>query len=124
LERLSLLEEKLQNALLQIDDLTRKNKALENHLRLVADGREVGRSNTASGGLRGAECLVLGNWIIRNVGTECSDMKTKCFQGIRTELLHRVIGNTDLGCPDTVVIRAGTKELEISIMSWEISTIL
>ena len=31
-ERLRLLEEKLQNALLQIDDLTRKNKALEEQL--------------------------------------------------------------------------------------------
>jgi hypothetical protein len=34
-ERLRLLEEKLQNALLQIDDLTRKNKALEEQLRLT-----------------------------------------------------------------------------------------
>jgi len=32
-ERLRILEEKLQNALLQTDDLTRKNKALEEHLR-------------------------------------------------------------------------------------------
>jgi hypothetical protein len=31
-ERLRLLEQKLQNALLQIDDLTRKNKALEEEL--------------------------------------------------------------------------------------------
>jgi hypothetical protein len=31
-ERLRLREEKLQNALFQIDDLTRKNKALEDQL--------------------------------------------------------------------------------------------
>jgi hypothetical protein len=31
-ERLRLLEERLQNALLQIDDLTRKNEALEEEL--------------------------------------------------------------------------------------------
>jgi hypothetical protein len=43
-ERLTLLEEKLQNALLQIDELTRKNKALEEQLRfaklegMLADG--------------------------------------------------------------------------------------
>ena len=42
-ERFRLLEEKLQNALLQIDDLTRKNKALEEQLRMTTAGREVGR---------------------------------------------------------------------------------
>jgi hypothetical protein len=41
-ERLQLLEEKLQNALLQTDELTCKNKALEEHLQLVAAGKEVG----------------------------------------------------------------------------------
>ena len=40
-ERLGLLEEKLQNALLQIDELTRKNRALEEQLRLAAAGRDV-----------------------------------------------------------------------------------
>jgi len=40
-ERLQLLEEKLQN-LLQTDELTCKNKALEKQLQLVAAGKEVG----------------------------------------------------------------------------------
>jgi len=39
---------------------------------------------------------VLGGSIIRNFGTECSDMKVECFPGILTELLHRVIENRDL----------------------------
>jgi len=47
-ERLRLLEEKLQNALLQIDKLKRKNKALEEKLQLVAAEKEAGKLATAS----------------------------------------------------------------------------
>ena len=94
-----MLEEKLQNALLQIDDLRRKNKALEEELRLATAGRDVGGRDTVPGDRKGGECLVLGDSIIRNVGTECTDMKVVCFLGIRTEQLHRVIENRDLGNP-------------------------
>jgi hypothetical protein len=45
-ERLRLLEEKLQDALHQIDILTRKNKALEEQLQMAAAGREVDRRDT------------------------------------------------------------------------------
>jgi hypothetical protein len=69
LERLRLLEEKLQNALLEIDGLTRKNKALEEQLRLSTAGREVGRRDTLPGDRKVGECLVLSYWIIRSVGT-------------------------------------------------------
>jgi hypothetical protein len=78
-ERLSLLEEKLQSALLEIDDLTRKNKALEEQLRLSTAGREVGRWDTAPGYRKGGECVVLGDSIIPSVGTECTVMKVECF---------------------------------------------
>jgi hypothetical protein len=46
-ERLRLLEEKLQDALYQIDTLTRKNKALEEQLHLATAGREVDRRDRA-----------------------------------------------------------------------------
>jgi hypothetical protein len=95
LERLRLLQEKLQKALLQIDGLTRKNKALEEQLRLAAAGRQ----DTVPGHLKGGECLVLGNSIMQNVGTECSNMRVECFLGIRMEQLHRVTETTDLGKP-------------------------
>jgi hypothetical protein len=60
-ERLRLLEEKLQNALLEIDNLTRKKKTLEEQLRLAAAEREVGRQDTVPGHLKGGQCLVLGD---------------------------------------------------------------
>ena len=72
LERLRLLVEKLQNALLQIDDLTKKNKALAEQLRLATAGRDVGGRGTVLGDRKGRECLVLGDWIIGNVGTACA----------------------------------------------------
>jgi len=66
-ESLRLLEEKLQNALLQIDDLRRMKRALVEQLRLAAAGREDGRRDTVPGVRKGGECLVWGDSIIRNV---------------------------------------------------------
>jgi hypothetical protein len=54
---------------------------------------------------------VLGNSFIRNVGSECSDMKVECFLCIKTEQLHRVIECRDLGSSDTVVNHVGTNNL-------------
>jgi hypothetical protein len=110
-ERLRLLEEKLQDALHQIDTLTRKNKALEEQLQLAAVGREYGRRDTVQGYLKGGEYLVLGDSIIRNVGNECPNMKVECFPCIRTEKLQRVIERRELGSPDSVVIHVGTNDL-------------
>ena len=61
--------------------------------------------------LTGGKCLVLGDWIIRNVANKCSDMKVECFPSIITEQLHRVIENRDLGRTDTVVIHVGTNDI-------------
>ena len=63
------------------------------------------------GDLKGGECLVLGDSIIRNVGNECPDIKVECFPGIRTEQLQRVIERRELGSPDSVVIHVGTNDL-------------
>ena len=54
---------------------------------------------------------MLGDSIIRNVGTEYPDMKVECFPGIRTEQLLRVIERRELGSPDSVVIHVGTDDL-------------
>ena len=63
------------------------------------------------GDLKGGECLVLGDSIIQNVGTECPDIKFECFPGIRAEQLQRVIERRELGSPDSVVIHVGTNDL-------------
>jgi hypothetical protein len=34
---------------------------------------------------KGGDSLLFSDWIIRSVGTECSDRKVECFPGIRTE---------------------------------------
>ena len=58
----------------------------------------------------GERCLVLGDSIVRNVGTE-QNMAVECFPGIRTKQFHRVIANRDLGSPDTVILHVGTNDL-------------
>ena len=69
-ERLRLLEEKLLNAVIQIDYVARKNEKLEEQLRLATAGREAGRRDTVLADGSGAECLALGDSIIRNAGCE------------------------------------------------------
>ena len=63
----------------------------------------------------GEQCSVVGDTIIRNVGTGQNNMKAECFPGIRTEKLHRVLDNRDLGIPDTVIIHVGTNDLKRSV---------
>jgi len=46
------------------------------------------------------------------VGTECSDMKVECSQGIRTEQLQRVTVKRDLGSPDALVIHVGANDIK------------
>ena len=64
------------------------------------------------GDRKGGECLVLGDSIIRNIGTECRILKVECFPGIRTEnCIELLKTERDLGSPDTVVIHVGTNVL-------------
>jgi hypothetical protein len=114
-ERLCLLEEKLQTDLNQIEDLKLRNERLEEQLRVAATGNEIGRQVTVQEHYEGEQCLVVGDSIIRNVGTGQNNMMVECFPGIRTENLHRVLDNRDLETPDTVVIHVGTNDLKRSI---------
>ena len=102
----------MQNALLQINNLTRKNKALEEQLRVATAGREVGRRDMVPVDCKCGECSVLSDSIIRKVESECSYMKVECFLGIRTEQLHRVIENRNLGNPDTIIIHVCKNDLK------------
>jgi hypothetical protein len=78
---------------------------------LAAAGEEAGKRDTAPVRHEGKNCLVLGDSIIRNVGTEHSDMTVECFPGIRTEQLHRFMENRDLGDKVTPVIHVGANDL-------------
>jgi hypothetical protein len=60
-DRLCRLEEKLENALQQIEELKRKNKGLEEQLRGAVAGFEVGRRDMVQRQDKGSECLVLGD---------------------------------------------------------------
>jgi len=114
-ERLYLLEEKLQNTLNQIEDLKLRSKMLEEQLRMAATVNEIGRKVTVQEHHEGEKCLVVGDSVIRNVGTCQNNMLVECFPGIRTEQLPRVLDNRDLGTQDTVIIHVGTNDLKRSI---------
>jgi hypothetical protein len=57
------------------------------------------------------KCMVVGDSIVRNVGTGHTDMTVQCFPGIKTEQLHRVIERSDLGSPESAIILVGTNDL-------------
>jgi len=114
-ESLCLLQEKLQNVLNQTEDLKLRNKKLEEQLRMTATGNEIGRKITVQEHHEGEKYLVVSDSIVRNVGTGQNNMMVECFPGIRTEQLHTVLDNRDLGTPDTVIIHVGTNGLKRSI---------
>jgi hypothetical protein len=80
--RLCRLEEKLENALQQIEELKWKNKGLDEQLQGAVAGFEVGSHDMVRRKDEGSECLVLGDLIIRNVESE--HMRIKCSPGITT----------------------------------------
>jgi len=64
------LEEKLRDAQIQIEELKRRNKALEEELLLAENGKNVGNKDTVTVKPVDEKCLVLGDSIVRNVGRE------------------------------------------------------
>lgn len=88
--------------MLQIDELKRKNKSLEYQLQLAAAEEESDKRGTAPVKHEGKNWLVLGDSIVRNVGTEHSNMTAEGFPGIRTEQLYRFMENRNLEDPDTI----------------------
>ena len=73
-ERLRVLEEKLRDAQTQIEELKQGNKGLEEQLLLMQNGKDVGKGVTETVKPVGEKCLVLGDFIIRNVGGVKSNM--------------------------------------------------
>ena len=88
-----MLQEDLQNALLQIDELKARNRELEAKLLMAGTGnRDTMPTQKAE------KCVVVGDSTLRNAGAEHADM-TECFPGIKTEQLNREIEKRDLGNP-------------------------
>jgi hypothetical protein len=56
-------------------------------------------------------CMVVGDSIVRNVGTEHADVNVECFPGIKTEQIRRVMEKKVLVSPETVIIHVGTNAL-------------
>jgi hypothetical protein len=110
-ERLQVLEEKLRDTQIQIEELKRRNKVLEEQLLLKENGKDVGKRDTVMIKPVGEKCLVLGDSRERNVAAEKSNMRVERCAGIRADQLRRVMENRDLGCSDTVVIHVGTNEI-------------
>jgi len=106
-EKVKMLQEDLQNALRQIDELKAINRELEAKLLLAGTGKE----NAMPTKENYTKCMVVGDSIVRNVGTGHTDMTVQCFPGIKTEQLHRVIERSDLGSPETAIIHVGTNDL-------------
>ena len=100
-EKVRMLQEDLQNALQQIDELKARNRETAEKLLLAG----AGKRDTVP-----AKCMVFGYLMLLNVGAEHADVMVECFPGIKTEQLHRVIEKTDLGSPETVIIHVGTND--------------
>jgi hypothetical protein len=95
-EMVRLLEEKLQSALLETEDLKQKNKRMEEQLRVMAEGSEVTRCDTVQRHHEGEKCLVMGDSVILNVGTERRNMVVECFPGVTIDQMRRAVDNRDL----------------------------
>jgi hypothetical protein len=80
-KRLRVLEEKLRDTQIQIEELKWRNKALEEQLQLVENGKNVGNGDMVTVKPVGEKCLVLAYFIVRNFGAEKPNMRVECFPG-------------------------------------------
>jgi hypothetical protein len=76
-ERLRVLEEKLRDAQVQIEELTRRNKTLEELLLLTQNGKDVGKRDAVAVKPGSEECVVLGDSIVRHFVAEISNMRVE-----------------------------------------------
>jgi lysophospholipase L1-like esterase len=61
-----------------------------------------------------ANCSVLSDSIVRNVGAANVNMMVEWFPGIRAGQMHRVMENSDFEFSDSVVIHVGTNDVRRS----------
>jgi hypothetical protein len=88
--------------------------ALEQQLLLVGNRKDADKWNTVKVKSGCAECLVLGDSMVRNVGEGKINMGIERFQRIRADQLRGVMEYRKFGCADTVVIHVGTNDFRRS----------
>jgi hypothetical protein len=106
-EKVRVLQEKLQNALREIDELKVRNRELEAKIQTAG----TGVSDTMPTKQKVEKCVVIGDSIVRNVGADHADMEVECFPGIKTEQLHRVVERMELASAETLIIHVGTNDV-------------
>ena len=75
------MEEKLRDTQIQIEELKRINKALEEQLLLTENGKVVGKGDTVTVKPVGEKCSVMGDSIVRNVGGRNFKHEVRVFPG-------------------------------------------
>ena len=106
-EKVRMLQEELQNAVRQTDELKARKRELEANVLMAGTG---GR-DTMPTKQKVTKCMVVGDSIVGNVGAEHADMKVECFPGIKSQQQHRVIEKRDLVSTETFIIHVGTNDL-------------
>jgi len=106
-EKVRMLQEDLQNALRETDELKARNRELEAKLLMAGTGNR----DTMPTKQKATKCMVVGDSVLRNVGAEHVEMKVGYFPGIKTEQLHRVTEKRELGNPETVIIHVGANDM-------------
>ena len=102
-----MLQQKLENALRQIDELQVRNRELEPKLQMAGTGDKDSMSTKQ----KVVKCMVVGDSLVRNVGADHGNMEVECFPGIKTEQLHRVMERRVMAEADTLIIHVGTNDL-------------
>ena len=107
-ERVKTLQQDLQKAYRLIEELKARNKELEEKIKQ----ERVGKMEPVPAKDSSAKCIVVGDSMIRNVGADQEEISVECFPGIKTDQLHKVMENTDLGGPEIIIVHVGTNDLK------------
>ena len=105
MEKARMLQEELQNAMRQIEELKVRNRELEAKLQMA------GVRDTMPKKQKAEKCVVIGDLLVRNVRVDHAEMKVDCFPGIKTEQLRRVMERMDLASAEMLIIHVGTNDL-------------
>jgi hypothetical protein len=81
------LQEDLQNAIRQTDDLKTRKRKLKEKLLLVG----AGRKDPVPAKQAPVKCTVIVDSMVRDVWADHTNIREECFPGTRAELLYKVI---------------------------------